>query len=143
MPETTPAAPRKTFLLSKTFWLQVIALASTVSPVVREWIAANPETAVGVLAAANILLRFATSGKVSFFPTEVVEENNGPAGGLSPLWVVGLGMAVGCMGCLPSCSPAQMDAARAIPIKFTLITPGGDIGYSSKRGLSVDYYSAK
>lgn len=139
MSETTPATtPNKSILLSKTFWLQVIAVLSVFFPPVRSWIAGNPESAVSFLAAANVIVRFVTSGKVSFFPPEGVEKPSGTAGGLNLLWIAGLGMTVGFIGCsLPSCTPAQLAVARAIPIRIGLDTPDGSLGYSSKSGIDV------
>ena len=39
---------------------------------------------------------------------------------------------------LPACSTAQMAAAGAIPIRTTIRTDYGVIGYSSKRGIEMD-----
>lgn len=55
----------KNILKSKTFWLQAITVASAFVPQVQVWLAANPETAVAVIGAVNVLMRFATKGKVS------------------------------------------------------------------------------
>jgi len=139
MSETTPATtPSKSFLLSKTFWIQVIAALSTFFPQVRSWIAANPESAVGALAALNVIVRFVTSGKVSFFPPEYVEKPSGPAGGLNLLWIAAMGMTAAAMGMgLPSCSSAQLAAARAVPIRACVITPQGKVCYSSKTGIDL------
>jgi hypothetical protein len=139
MPETTPPAPSKSFLLSRTIWLQILLFALAFFPPALAWLKANPVEAVAVIGAANVLLRFITSGKISILPPEdQADGTGGAAGGRLPLWVVGLGMAAGIMGCLPSCS-----ALEGVPVRFTLITPEGDVGYSSKAGLSVDYRSGK
>ena len=55
----------KSILQSKTFWLQVITVTAVFFPAVQGWLVKNPETAVGVIGAVNVLLRFATSGKIS------------------------------------------------------------------------------
>jgi hypothetical protein len=55
----------KTIWKSKTFWLQVATLASAALPPVQAFLVANPVQFVAALAAANTLMRFATSGKVS------------------------------------------------------------------------------
>ena len=55
----------KTIWKSKTFWLQVVTLASALVPQVQTFIVANPVEFAAVLAAVNTLMRFATSGKVS------------------------------------------------------------------------------
>ena len=56
--------------------------------------------------------------------------------GWSPLVIIGVVTAAGLLG-LPSCSPAQRDALQAIPIRTTLVTDYGTLGYSSKSGISV------
>ena len=138
MPETTPPAPSKSFLLSKTVWLQIILFALAFFPPALAWLKANPVEAVAVIGALNVLVRFVTSGKISILPPEEADGTGGSVGGRLPLWVVGLGMTAAIMGCLPSCS-----ALQEVPLRFTLITPGGDFGYSSKAGLSVDVRSSK
>jgi hypothetical protein len=55
----------KTIWKSKTFWLQVATLASAMVPQVQVFLVSNPVQFVAVLAAANTIMRFATSGKVS------------------------------------------------------------------------------
>lgn len=97
--------------------------------------------AIGLVGA--LITRILIAVVTNLFRLGSGEKPSGRAGGLNPLWVMGLGMTVGFMGCLPSCSPAQLDAVRGIPIRVTLITPEGDVGYSSKSGLSVDYRSGK
>lgn len=59
------------------------------------------------------------------------------------LWVL-LGTTV-VLGGLPSCSPEQLAAARAIPIKGKILTQQGAVTYDSKSGLGfeVDARSAK
>lgn len=62
----TPTAPAaKPFWTSKTFWLNTLALVSTLIPAVGEWVKANPVEFAQAMAAANVLLRFITSGKIS------------------------------------------------------------------------------
>lgn len=55
--------------------------------------------------------------------------------GWSPM-VIG-GAAVGLFTALPSCSPDQRDALKTIPIRTTVVTDYGTVGYSSKSGISV------
>lgn len=64
------------------------------------------------------------------------ETGNSSAGGLG-LWMVGCGMA-GLLGGLPSCTPTQMDALRAVPIRVGVETPDSRVSYSSKGGLVVE-----
>lgn len=59
--------PSKHILFSKTFWVQVIAILSALLPTVQGWIAENPVEVLSVFAAINVLVRFATSGKVQIF----------------------------------------------------------------------------
>lgn len=57
----------KSILTSKTFWVQVVTFLSVFVPAVQEWLASNPEQFLGALAAVNVLVRFATKGKVTLF----------------------------------------------------------------------------
>lgn len=57
----------KSLLQSKTFWVQVVTFAAAFIPVVQEWLAANPEQFIGTLAAVNVIVRFATKGKITLF----------------------------------------------------------------------------
>jgi hypothetical protein len=57
----------KSLLTSKTFWVQVVTFAAAFVPAVQVWLSANPEQFLGALAAVNVLVRFATQGKVSIF----------------------------------------------------------------------------
>lgn len=69
MSSASPASPAssaaKSVLLSKTLWVQVLALAAALVPAVQEWLAANPVEFVAAWAALNVLVRFATSGRVA------------------------------------------------------------------------------
>ncbi|RYD19910.1 MAG: hypothetical protein EOP88_17125 [Verrucomicrobiaceae bacterium] len=98
--DTPAAADRKAILKSKTFWLNVLAIASVFLPAVGDFVQENPEQAVAAMGALNILIRFATKGRVNIFG----ENTKPPAGSLMAFLV--LGAAAGIMGCLPSCSPA-------------------------------------
>lgn len=57
----------KSILTSKTFWVQVVTFLSVFVPAVQQWLASNPEQFLGALAAVNVLVRFATKGKVTLF----------------------------------------------------------------------------
>ena len=127
-----PTLPKKSILLSKTFWLQVVSVLSLMIPQVKAWLDTNPEQVLAVFAALNVLVRFISSGKVSIFSGD--KENSGSAGGLSPC-VLGIACAVGlAVGGLPSCSPSTV---RAFPITFRMAGPDWDVGYSAKSGISV------
>ena len=55
---------KKKIWQSKTFWLQVVTLAGAFIPPVQAFLVTNPVEVMAVLAAANTLMRFATSGKI-------------------------------------------------------------------------------
>ncbi len=55
---------KKKIWQSKTFWLQVVTLAGAFIPPVQAFLIANPVQVVAVLAAANTIMRFATSGRI-------------------------------------------------------------------------------
>ncbi len=141
MSETTPpnatVSNTKSLLLSKTLWLQLITILMGFYPPALAWLKSSPEDVVTLLVALNILVRFFTSTRIALFPPEDVEKTSGPAGGLSLLWITGMAAAVTGVG-LPSCSPDQIAAARAIPIKACVITPEGKICYSDTDGLSAE-----
>jgi hypothetical protein len=95
----------KSIFLSKTFWIQIIAIVVALFPPVTVWLKANPVEYVAVFAAINILVRFATSGRINVFADG---ETGGPSGGVVPLWLLAP-TAAGIMGLLPSCG-VTMDA---------------------------------
>jgi hypothetical protein len=117
---------------SKTFWLNVLALLCLLSPAVQAWMAANPEQPVMVLGALNILVRFVTQGKITIFASG----DNDTASKWMPVCVLGVVTAGLCMA-LQSCSPAQLDALKGIPISGAVDTDYGSVGYSSKSGVSL------
>lgn len=114
--------PAKSIFLSKTFWVQVLALVSLALPAVRSWLEENPVEFVAVLAALNVVVRFVTSGRISIFA-------DGGGGGASVLLAAGLW----CLAC-PGCG---------VPLSVGYETPEGVVRYSSKGGLSVDWRAAK
>ena len=85
-------ADKKSFWKSKTVWLQVVALLATFFPQVRDFISGNPVEVVAALAAANVLMRFATRGAVGLTDSSG-EETHGGGSWWNPLVVamVGLG----------------------------------------------------
>lgn len=132
MSKPTPALPVKSILLSKTFWVQFVAVLSLLVPAVKSWVVNNPVDILTAFAAVNVLVRFATSGKVSVFPPEEVETDKGSSGGVVPC-VMGLLAAGSLVVSLPSCSPAQISAVRAITLKVCATYHGVEVCASSSK----------
>lgn len=65
-----PDSMKKTIWKSKTFWLQIVTLASALVPQVQSFLVENPVQFVAVLAAANTIMRFATQGKIEILGEE-------------------------------------------------------------------------
>lgn len=60
----SPAKKQSTpWYLSRTFWVNLVALLSLFLPAVREWLENNPVDFVTALGGLNVLLRFVTCGK--------------------------------------------------------------------------------
>ena len=141
----------KSIFVSKTFWVQIIALLLLVFPPVKAWLEANPVQYLSALAAVNVLLRFATSGAVSILPEPTTagpddttaRETRGPRL-FAWLLPVGLGGILGFS--LPACAPGASGSAPQlppVPIHATYHKGGLTVGYDSKGGLSVDQDSGK
>lgn len=131
----------KTIWLSKTFWLQIALIIAALFPQAQAWLKANPVEVVSVVAALNVLMRFATSGRISL-------TGAGEDGKLLPgLLMMSAYGGAGLLGlaALPSCSASQMEALRAVPFRGAVVTDYGTVGYSSKTGVSllVDRSSGK
>jgi hypothetical protein len=126
MSEPPPAKPIKSILRSKTFWVQFVAVLSLLVPTVREWLESNPVELVAVFAAVNVLVRFATSGKVSVFPPEeVASSKQGSSGGMMPC-VIGVMAAGSLVVSLPSCSPP-------VPVRICATYHGVEVCASSNK----------
>lgn len=157
-PPASPAA--KPWWQSKTVILNVIALLSLMIPPVGQWLKENPVEPVAVLAAINLLVRFATRGAVTWLPDNDQGGNGSTTGGsysedgygnrspgitddFAPRisgvlpWLVGPMCAVLMLSLLPSCSPEAMQAVRSVPITIGVEGEHGTYGYSSKGGLSI------
>lgn len=100
------------FYLSRTFWVNVVALFSLLVPDVREWLEANPVEFTTALGAVNVLLRFVTYGKhclVSVLPTEeattetargaCLKREGSSIGGGTALGLLFVCVLVVCWGC--------------------------------------------
>lgn len=131
----TDTTTMKPIYQSKTFWLNFIAMLCMFIPQVKTWLNANPETAVSVLTALNILVRFATSGKISLFGAGENDANTGS--GMVPCWLVGIATAGLCLG-LPSCSPETRALLKEYPIKGCYSRDGIKVCASTKSGMDIE-----
>lgn len=129
----------KTIFLSKTFWLQVIALAALLFPPVAAWMRSNPVEYLSALAAVNVLLRFATSGAVSILPgstgADVTTECDDTGTGkrlYGWMLLAGLGAGVGFL--LPACTPGS---AGTMAISGEVITDGAVFRYDPQTGIGI------
>jgi hypothetical protein len=137
MADTPPLTPQtgealtasKRPLASKTFWVQLITLLAAFFPAVQEFMAANPVRFVAGLVAVNVLVRFATSGRIELFPPEEIdEESDGP--GWSPMLLIGMTTACALVGgLLSSCQ---------IPGDYDLTGRAFIGGSSAKAGLKFE-----
>ena len=138
----------KNILLSKTFWVQIVALLVLVFPAVKSWFDSNPVEYLTALAAVNVLLRFVTRGAVSILPGATAgaepsecDDETGNSGGLLA-WLPPAALA-GLVGfSSPGCSPVP---AGSLPFAGTVLVDGATLHYDSKAGLAVtvDQRSAK
>lgn len=112
--------------------------------------AAEVDAAGGSLQAALVVIVVAIAGRLAIkltgkiFPAAAAKLTRPEAGG--PLAVMGwivVGTLAGGLGCLPACSPAQLAAARAIPVRACVITPQGKVCYSDVEGLSAEIDATK
>lgn len=125
----------KSIVLSKTFWLNLLFIIAAFFPQVNTWIADNVQTTASVWGALNILLRFATNGRITL---QGAGETDGTATGMPPCWVMGIAAAGLVATALPSCTTAGWQAARSIPIRTCAVTDYGTVCYSSKGGVTVE-----
>lgn len=96
-------------LLSKTVWVQIITIISTLVPAVSDWLGSNGVTIIQVLGAVNIVVRFVTHGKISVFSDG--ESGNGGSGTHLLLAMCIVGGTLGC-GFLASCSALETVDAK-------------------------------
>jgi hypothetical protein len=71
--------PAKPWYRSTTVLLNLLALVSLAIPAVSEWVKNNPVEPVAVLGAINVLVRFATQGKVTLFSSDDGTSGSGSA----------------------------------------------------------------
>lgn len=136
---TYPMQQTKPIYCSKTFWLQVVALASLAAPQVGAWVEANPVSYTAALAALNVLMRFFTSGRVSVCPPG----EKGDGGGVKPRHTLPVcGMLTAAAGCLSGVMGLSLTGCSAsapqVPVKACYIDRhGNSICYSSAEGVSA------
>jgi hypothetical protein len=131
----------KNILLSKTFWVQIAALAMLLFPPVKLWFESNPVEYLSALAAVNVLLRFLTSGAVTILPGATTgpenrdcDDNTGISGRLLG-WLLPAGLA-GLFGfALPACIPVPAPGTMAI--SGEVITDGATFRYDPETGIGV------
>lgn len=120
------AVNTKSIIKSKTAWVNAIMFLASFLPAVQEWLAANPVPLLAAFAAVNVLVRFATSGKVTLFSDDGTAKNGGGSGGISPLLVIGAAAALSLAGFgLSSCSPVYAIATGQVP-PATAVQRAGD-----------------
>lgn len=68
---------RTPFYLSRTFWVNAVALVALLFPEVRVWLEENPVEFTTALGAVNVLLRFVTVGKCSVSTTSGLDPQTG------------------------------------------------------------------
>ena len=93
------------------------------------WGKLDPAKAEALTGFALVLISSAWS-----FKAKGKDDAGGSGGSSGPLW--GAGLLLFAM-LLPSCTPAQVEAFKAIPITVAIEGEQGTYGYSSKSGLSV------
>lgn len=102
----------------------------------------EPLTVLAGLIGAGVT-RLAITWVGKMFSHGTGESSQGSSGGMLPC-VLGLAAAGSLIVSLSSCSPAQLAAVRAIPIKACYIAPDGThVCYSSRDGVEVDVGSGK
>ncbi len=139
----------KHILKSKTVWVMVIMFLAGFFPAVKEYIggAGGNAWVLQVVTGIGVLMRLITRDGVVLFSEDDDEDKGSKSdkGSTFP----GLLLGILCMGSLlgglmTSCTPQQMEAVRAVPIKGCYLDKNGNrVCYSSKGGLEVDYQSAK
>lgn len=72
----------KVWWRSKTIWLNLLAVLSMILPAVGQWVKDNPVDFIGALGALNVLVRFATRGKVTVFTDDNDASGNGSSAGM-------------------------------------------------------------
>ena len=149
-------ATTKPWWKSKTVLLNVLALLALTVPAVAQWLKANPVEAAAVLSAVNLLVRFATQGKVTIFSDD--ESGNGSAdtgvGGNATGDVRGAGpggdykqrasgfpwlVVSACAACgfLTSCGSAWVQTLKELPITIGIEGEHGTYGYNPETGLNI------
>lgn len=94
----------KPFFLSRTFWVNVIALLALFFPAVREWAAAEPEAPIIILAFVNLVLRTVTNKSITISKDDGDTDDGKSSGGFGGLPLALMLAAAIIVVCLPACS---------------------------------------
>ena len=116
----------KSFVLSKTIWVQIVAVLCMFIPAVKDWFAANPVQFVAALGAINILVRFVTSGKVTVFADSSSAGTSGSGGTSGWTFLVTCAATVGFVGALPSCATTVTETTMPDGTKITVTAKASD-----------------
>lgn len=133
----TPSTKQTTstpWYLSRTLWINVVALLSLLVPSVRDWLESNPVEFTAALGAVNVLLRFVTVGKYQF--AEPAGDQDGGAdesaprashtsgvGGSALLLMIGMSLVMMTWAC--SNADKQTAASVALTDGHVVVIRGG------------------
>lgn len=118
----------KSIFLSKTFWLQVVVVLSMLFPQAKAWAQQNPEAFASLWALANVLMRYITKGAVTL---------KGEDDAFLPM-IIGLVCVALVSNATISCTPAQQEAAKAVPVRATYVDKKGNVyAYDPRTGVSI------
>lgn len=62
--------PTKSIFTSKTMAVNAVVLVASFVPSVRDWVQSHPDVTMQLLAAAGVLLRLVTKGKLDLFGSD-------------------------------------------------------------------------
>jgi hypothetical protein len=141
----------KNIFVSKTAWVQLLALAATFFPAIEAFISANPREAVAVLVVVNLIIRLATDGRVSILPSSPGGDAAGPDDTAAPDADHGrggvdrVGILVGMLAVLFGLGLPACRTASDFPItgSFILRDPktGAKGGLNFKPGAAPEWYA--
>lgn len=138
----------KSIFASKTFYLNLIAILLTTLPVVKAWLETPGNASIGVMVVTvlNLLVRLMTDKGIAIWESGGALGDGSDGGARLPLWALIATAGSFAMVSLPSCSPAEREALKAVPLQACYIGEHGEkICYSTKDGVlvEVDRHSGK